>query len=301
MGGGAGADRTIVQRLGRSGAAELAIGLYSIRIFQFEVPMGEQIQAQNESEQGKYVYCIIRSQAQHDFGAIGIGGRADRVYTVQYNEFAAVVSNCPLIVFDPTRENALAHEQVNEVVMKDFTVLPMSFGTVFRTENDIREFLKGTYEALSDVLQKMEGKIEFGLKVNWDKEKVVHEIEKESEEIRRLKEEILSATSGSTYFSRMQLGRVVESALQAKADSYVAEIYEALRDAAIASRSNKPIGDKMILNAAFLVERDKTKSFDDQISDIARKYENKLSFVYTGPWPPYNFVNIRLKLERAER
>ncbi len=26
----------------------------------------------------------------------------------------------------------------------------------------------------------------------------------------------------------------------------------------------------------------------------------KLTFRYTGPWPPYNFVNIRLKLERAQ-
>ena len=163
--------------------------------------MDEQVQtAQPEIEQGKYVYCIIKTESPHDFGAIGIGGRGDKVYIVQYKEFGAVVSNCPLIVFDPTRENALAHEHVNEVVMKDFTVLPMSFGTVFRTENDIKEFLKGTYEALSDVLQKMEGKIEFGLKVNWDKDHIIREIETENEEIRRLKEEISSNTSTSTYF-----------------------------------------------------------------------------------------------------
>src|SRR6476619_7004272 len=180
--------------------------------------------AQTEAEQGKYVYCIIKTETPKDFGAVGIGGRGDKVYTVQYKEFAAVVSNCPLIVFDPTRENALAHEHVNEVVMKDFTVLPMSFGTVFRTENYIKEFLKGTYDALSDVLQKMDGKIEFGLKVNWDKDSVVREIEAESEEIRRLKEEIQSNTSTSTYFSRMQLGRVVESALPAKGEAYVSEI-----------------------------------------------------------------------------
>jgi hypothetical protein len=246
--------------------------------------MDEQVSLQQpDTEQGKYVYCIIKTDIPHDFGSVGIGGRGDHVDTVHYKEFAAVVSNCPLIVFDPTRENALAHEHVNELVMKDFTVLPMSFGTVFRTENDIKEFLKGTYEALTDVLSKMEGKIEFGLKVNWDKETIIREIESENEEIRRLKEEISSNTSTSTYFS------------------YVGEIYEALRDAAIASRSNKPIGDKMIMNAAFLVEREKTKSFDDQISEIAKKYENRLSFLYTGPWPPYNFVNIRLKLERTER
>jgi hypothetical protein len=256
---------------------------------------------QADTDQGKYVYCIIRTETPRNFGAIGIGGRGDGVHTVHFKEFAAVVSNCPLIIFDPTRENALAHEHVNEVVMKDFTVLPMSFGTVFRTENDIREFLKGTYEALVEVLDKMEGKIEFGLKVNWDKDTVIRELEQENDEIQRLKDEISANQTTSTYFSRMQLGRVVESALQAKADSFVTEIYESLRDAAIASRSNKPIGDKMIMNAAFLVEREKTRAFDEKIGEIAKKYENKLSFLYTGPWPPYNFVNIRLKLERAER
>src|SRR5687768_18178888 len=149
--------------------------------------MSEQLHGtQSDTEQGKYVYCIIKTESPRDFGSVGIGGRGDRVYTVHYREFAAVVSNCPLIVFDPTRENALAHEHVNELVMKDFTVLPMSFGTVFRTENDIKEFLKGTYEALSDVLQKMEGKIEFGLKVNCYKDQVIRETEQVNEESRRL-------------------------------------------------------------------------------------------------------------------
>src|SRR5436305_12169765 len=114
---------------------------------------------QTEAEQGKYVYCIIKTEAPKNFGAVGIGGRGDKVYTVHYKEFGAVVSNCPLIVFDPTRENALAHEHVNELVMKDFTVLPMSFGTVLRTENDIKELRKGSYEALSDVILKMAGKL----------------------------------------------------------------------------------------------------------------------------------------------
>src|SRR5688572_2576499 len=121
--------------------------LYSSVVSQRGQGMNEQLQgSQPETEQGKYVYCIIKTETPRDFGTVGIGGRGDRVYSVHYREFAAVVSNCPLIVFDPTRENALAHEHVNELVMKDFTVLPMSFGTVFRTENDIKEFLKGRSE-----------------------------------------------------------------------------------------------------------------------------------------------------------
>ena len=53
------------------------------------------------------------------------------------------------------------------------------------------------------------------------------------------------------------------------------------------------------MHAAFLVERDKAEIFDQKVSEIAQRYEGKLSFRYTGPWPPYNFVNIRLKLERG--
>jgi len=96
----------------------------------------------------------------------------------------------------------------------------------------------------------------------------------------------------------VQYGRLVESALQARSERYVGEIFEALRDVAVASRANKPIGDKMIMNAAFLVSRDREHAFDAKVKAVGAKYAH-LTFRYTGPWPPYNFVNIRLKLERA--
>jgi hypothetical protein len=128
---------------------------------------------------------------------------------------------------------------------------------------------------------------------------VVAELENENEEIRNLKEQI-TARSGSTYFARMQLGRLVEGALAEKADAYVREIYAELQNTAVASRANKPIGDKMIMNAAFLVERERESDFDQKIKEIAARYEGKLAFKYSGPWPPYNFVHIRLKLERGE-
>lgn len=264
-----------------------------------EVRPNELAAAGDEQEnEGKYVYCIIEEPAPKTFGKIGIGGRGDEVYTIHHGNLAAVVSDTPLVVYDPTRENALRHEQVNETVMNDYTVIPMSFGTVFKRTDDVIEFLKGTTDALMDVLQKMRDKIELGLKVNWDREAIIREIEQENEEIRRLKEEINRASS-STYFARMQLGRLVEQAITVQADQFVSEVYDHLRDTAVASRAGKPIGDKMIMNAAFLVEREKANEFDSRVQDIARKYEGKLAFRYTGPWPPYNFVNIRLKLERA--
>ena len=246
---------------------------------------------------GKYVYCIIQSNEPCRFGPIGIGSEPAEVHTVNYKDIAAVVSDTPLEVYDPTRENVLAHERVNEVVMRDFTVIPMSFSTVFKTSEDIVELLRSAYDAFRDVLVKMQDKLEFGLKVLWEPETIIREIEKDDENLRLLRQEI-SHQKGSTYFARMQYGRLVDSLLQEKSEKLVSEIIDLLSSVCVASRTNKPIGDKMILNGAFLVARDREPDFDAKVKEIDARYEN-LIFKYTGPWPPYNFVNIRLKLERA--
>ena len=251
----------------------------------------------DDNSAGKYVYCIVQSEQSLLFGPLGIGSDPAEVHTVHYRDIAAVVSNTPMVVQDPTRDNVLAHQRVNETVMRDHTVIPMSFGTVFKTDDDIIELLRSAYDAFRDVLTKMEDKFEFGLKVLWDREQIIREIEEEDEDIRRLKGEI-SSQKGSTYFARMQYGRMIDAALQARSEHYVLQIFEALRGVSVASRSNKPIGDRMIMNAAFLVARDAEEGFDARVKDIGQRYD-KLTFKYTGPWPPYNFVNIRLKLERA--
>ena len=249
-------------------------------------------------EGGRYVYGIVRSKGAMNFGSIGIGGVGEQVYTVNYVDIAAVVSKTPVAIFDPTRENALAHEHVIETVMKNHTIIPMSFGTVFRTDDDIREVLKGIYSSVKDVLEQMAGKLEFGLKVNWDRDQIIQELMEQDEEIRRFHREIIRKQLQSTYFARMQLGRMIDKALAERAVLYVREIYEALRICCVASRDNQPIGDKMIMNAAFLISRNQESAFDRKIKAIASRLD-QLTFKYTGPWPPYNFVNIRLKLEPA--
>ena len=234
------------------------------------------------TSQGKYVYCIIRANDALRFGPVGISAQSLDVYTINYRDVAAVVSDVPIGLIDSTRDNVLAHERVNEIVMRDHTVIPMSFGTIFKTREDTIELLRSAYEAFSDVLSKMQDKVEFGLKVLWDRDLVIRQIEQR----------------GSTYFARMQYGRAIDNALQIRSERYVAEILGRLRSVAVASRINKPIGDRMIMNAAFLVSRDQESAFDAQVKAVATALD-QMTFKYTGPWPPYNFVNIRLKLERV--
>src|SRR5258705_13992281 len=92
-------------------------------------------------QRGRYVYCIIRAGQPLKFGAIGMDEQWPEVYTITYKDMAAVISDIPLAPLDSTRENVLAHERVNETVMRDHTVIPMSFGTIFKTREDIVELL----------------------------------------------------------------------------------------------------------------------------------------------------------------
>ena len=250
-------------------------------------------------QEGRYVYGIIEAKEGVSFGRMGIGGAGERVYAVTHGDIAAVVSRTAVFIFDPTRENALAHEHVIETVMKTHTIIPMSFGTVFRTDDDIREVLRSIYPSVKDVLQRMWGKVEFGLKVTWDRDHVIDELKRDHDEIHRFHQEITRKHLQSTYFARMQLGRMIDKAMAERSAEYVREIYEGLRRICVASRDNKPIGDKMILNAAFLIESEREAEFDAAVNRIAKKFGDRLNFKYTGPWPPYNFVNIRLKLERG--
>src|SRR3990167_5739658 len=151
---------------------------------------------------GRYVYCVIRSTQPLKFGAIGMDEQWADVYTINYKDMAAIVSDVPIAPLDSTRENVLAHERVNETVMREHTVIPMSFGTIFKTREDILELLRSAYEAFADVLNKMQNKLEFGLKVLWDRDQAVREVESEDEDISRLKEEI-SGQQGPTYFARL--------------------------------------------------------------------------------------------------
>jgi hypothetical protein len=252
-----------------------------------------------EPSEGRYVYGVIQAKEPLGFGRIGIGAAGDNVYTVHHNDIAAVTSKTSVFIFDPTRENALAHEHVIETVMKQYTIIPMSFGTVFRTDDDIREVLRSIYPSLKDVLKQMAGKLEFGLKVTWDRDKIIDELKRDDEEVHRFHQEITRKHLQSTYFARMQLGRMIDKALVGRSAEYVREIYDALRSICVASRDNKPIGDKMIMNAAFLIQKDREAEFDAAVNRIAKRFGERLNFKYTGPWPPYNFVNIRLKLERG--
>lgn len=66
-----------------------------------------------------------------------------------------------------------------------------------------------------------------------------------------------------------------------------------LRKIAAESKKLKLFSERLISNASFLVDRSKMEEFSKAVERLKDKYQ-PLKVQYTGPWAPYNFVDIHI-------
>jgi hypothetical protein len=251
----------------------------------------------NESElpkEGKYIYGIIRHTGPIDFGPIGIGKRADLVYGINYNDITAIVSNSPIIKYEARRVNLTTHEKILEEVMKKFTVLPVRFSTISEHNDDtgILKILDKDYDKFSDLLSKMEGKKELGLKVLAHEAPIYESTVGKYENIKALRGKLMNQPADKTYYQRMKIGEMVAEALKNETKNYKNTILDVLNPLADDLKINDNYGEMMILNAAFLIKNSVEHEFDKAVNSLDEKYGDLMTFKYVGTLPPYNFVNL---------
>ncbi len=250
----------------------------------------------SKDHEGQYLYCVIRSSEPQQFSTLGIGERGDIVHTVHYEDLAAVVSDSPIVEYDNTRRNMMAHTVVLEEVLQRFTILPVRYDTVAPDEKTVREkLLKRRFGELTMLLRDMDGLVELGLKALWYEGIVFGEILAENPGIRELRDKLVRRPAEETYYERMSLGEKVEAAMNRKRVADSEYILSRLRPLVRTTRKNPEITDRMVLNAAFLLEKEHQADFDAVIQALDGEMGKRLIFKYVGPVPPYNFVSIVIR------
>lgn len=242
---------------------------------------------------GKYIYCIIGARQDRGFGPIGIGAGDNEVATVGLGDLAVVASDTGQERYPVSRENLLSHQKVIERVMKEFSsVLPVRFCTIAPGNENIRNLLERRQKEFKALLDRMEFKMELGVKAVWkDMDSVFREIAEGDREIASLKQRALSG-KGSTFQAKMELGRMVELALAKKRQAEADAIMSVLRGPTFDWRAGRTSGERMVLNASFLVDGAREREFDSLLEDLSEDRKERMKFMYAGPLPPYNFVNV---------
>lgn len=246
----------------------------------------------------KYLYCIIRCPEPRQFTTRGIGERGDIVHTVHFMDLAAVVSDSPVMDYEPNRRNMMAHTLVLEEVMQEFTLLPVRFDTVAPSAEAIQEkVLKRRLGEFHGLLGDLENRVELGLKAFWYEQGIFQEIVEETPAIRRLRDALMDRPAEETYHQRIRLGEMIEAAMWKKRDDDTEKILARLRPLVYQTRDSKVLTDRMVLNVAFLVDRSRQPAFDEAVHRLDEETGQRLIFKYVGPVPPYNFVNIVVSWE----
>ena len=236
--------------------------------------------------EGQYVYCIIGTGEARNFGPIGIGDRGDSVTTIAYRDLSAVVSSVPMTKYVVSKETMVAHEKVIEVVMRDYTVLPVRFYTVAPNAEEIRSLLRRRYQEFKKLLRELDNKVELGLKAIWKgMNAIFSEIAEENEKIK----------AAATTVDKDAVSKIIKSALEERKVRERGSLLGPLRRISSDFCLNKAYGDDMLMNAAFLVDRAREMEFDSQVERLASEHGHRIELKYVGPAPPYSFVNIVVK------
>jgi hypothetical protein len=244
--------------------------------------------------QGEYIYGIVEEPQHRKFNFPGVGS-AD-VYTINYEQIAAVVSDTEFTEIDPTQKNVQAHTIAQEVLLKEYNLLPMGFGMIATDEGEVRRLLEDNYDGLLGELNRLAGKIEVELKVFWEQQAVINELQGQNAELSRLKTKINTASSPVEVQNLLSAaGKLVESIVRDWKTRYVELVYDILQKLSFEAKVNNPVGIKNLLNASFLIDKSRDSEFKEQVYKLDTKFQGKMNFKYVGPLPPYSFVNLKME------
>jgi hypothetical protein len=242
----------------------------------------------------RYIYGIVAESKPMRFSFPGIGDA--EVYTINHDGIAAIISDTQLQEIDPTRKNVHAHTVVQDELLKEYTLLPMGFGMIAASEDEVQRLLEKNYQGLVGELNRLTGKIEVEVKVFWDREAIIKELQGENEQLTKLKSKISTALSSTeAQYLLIKAGKLVERAVTDWKTNYAELVYTTLKKLSHDTKLNNPTGIKNLLNASFLIEKSREYVFKEEVYKLDSEFQGKVNFRYVGPLPPYNFIKLELE------
>jgi len=232
---------------------------------------------------GRYLYGILFSSeapSQHpggDCGAIdGIDGGV--VHCISEGELAAVVSDVPDRKIRPERRHLAAHQGVLKRLMEEGTVLPLTFGTI------------------AGLLKRVAGKFEMALRVSWDAPNIFEYIVSIHPELRSVRDRLFRGGRDPSHNEKIELGRLFDRILNEDRVTHARTVAGVLASCCFEIKENPPRQEAEVMNLACLVERHAQDEFEKAVFEAAKLFDNGFSFDYSGPWPPYSFVEVNIEM-----
>jgi hypothetical protein len=251
-------------------------------------------------DQGLYLYGLTDTGISVSLGKIGIDGC--EVYTIPHEGISAIVHNSPLEPYksDDNEDVKIwvkTHQRVLDIATERFgNIMPFGFDTIILPKDNasakdaLMNWLSDEHDDILKKMDKIKGKKEYGGQIFYVPTAFGEKIERESEEVKRIKEEIASKPPGLAYMYKQKLENIVKVELNTLMDAYFKNFYKKIKDTSddIKVEKVKKADDGMVMMMNLSVlERDE-KALGSVLDEIER--EKGFTVHFTGPWQPYSFI-----------
>ena len=230
-----------------------------------------------------YAYCISE-QSNFQQGRVRRPFLIETLKGIQANpvrgfpcgEFVVIVSEieaAPAL----TPKSVMEHARTVSECFKVATVLPFKYGTVFESDEALRQAVRNNKRTFAESIAKLRGKSEMHIKVT------VHEGAAMAELVH-----VLPHKAGAEYLAKLkeQASRDRERQSRARALTVqVSKILNPLQEEV----SCKRVDTGIVLDIAHLIHSDGVAKYQNRYSSALHQFKG-VEISLSGPWPPYHFM-----------
>jgi hypothetical protein len=239
-----------------------------------------------------YAYCLTEHQtlpngvrARRPFVLDGIQGvNSAPVMSYPSGEFAVIVSEYDRATGRLDEKSVLEHARVVSVSFRTSTVLPFRFGTVFDTEDGIRQAVRSNRRTFCESVARLRGKSEMRIKL------VVRD-----GSLRAALEQIdLPDTVGREYLAKLREKASRDRERQTKARALSVQVHKLFNPLEEEVSCKKVNTGGMLLDIAHLIDTKSIEKYQNRYNTAAKQLKN-CELAISGPWPPYHFLPEKLR------
>lgn len=259
-----------------------------------------------------YVYGVVPAGFSASSTPGGLDDAAVTIERADRGDVAALVSRLDHPDYQPAvleersgdvewlSPRATAHDRVLTWASDHGAVVPLPMFSLFSGEPAVQTMLRDRAPQLTATLKHIGTAREYALRVYRVDAELAGAIPALSPRLQELSASAANASPGQRYLLERKLENEKKSEMRVVTTRIVDEIVEALSSSAReVVRSPIPrMADSesargtMVLNAAFLVDPRSLTDFQKTLTQlVAERGTQGFRFDFTGPWPPYHFVN----------
>ena len=239
-----------------------------------------------------YAYCLTEHQtlvngvrARRPFVIEGIQGVSGApVMSYPSGEFAVIVSEFDRATNKLEEKSVLEHARVVAMSFRTATVLPFRFGTIFDTEDAIRQAVRSNRRTFCESVARLRGKSEMRIKL----------VVRDGTFRGAMEEIVLPDTVGREYLAKLREKASRDRERQTKARAISVQVHKLFNPLEEEVSCKKVNADGMLLDIAHLIDTKHIEKYQNRYNTAAKQLKN-CELVVTGPWPPYHFLPEKLR------